>query len=55
MNMSPKVRPLYLPDRFQDQAKPNDMYTDAGLNAAQIADAALSALGAPKLEQPARA
>jgi 1-deoxy-D-xylulose-5-phosphate synthase len=50
-----KVRPLFFPDRFQDQAKPFDMYTEAGLNAAQIAETALSALGAPTLEQPARA
>ena len=50
-----KVRPLYFPDRFQDQAKPYDMYADAGLNAAQIAATALRALGEPKLEQPVRA
>jgi len=50
-----KVRPLFFPDRFQDQAKPYDMYTDAGLNAAQITDTALSALGEQTLEQPARA
>jgi 1-deoxy-D-xylulose-5-phosphate synthase len=50
-----KVRPLFLPDRFQDQAKPYDMYTDAGLNADQIAATALAALGEPTLEQPARA
>jgi len=50
-----KVRPLFLPDRFQDQAKPYDMYSDAGLNAEQITKTALSALGEPALEQPARA
>ncbi len=50
-----KVRPLYFPDRFQDQAKPYDMYSDAGLNATQIADTALRALGETKLDQPARA
>jgi 1-deoxy-D-xylulose-5-phosphate synthase len=50
-----KVRPLYFPDRFQDQGKPYDMYTDAGLNATQIANTALSALGETKLGQPARA
>jgi 1-deoxy-D-xylulose-5-phosphate synthase len=50
-----KVRPLFFPDRFQDQAKPYDMYTDAGLNAEQITDTALSALGEQTLEQPARA
>jgi len=50
-----KVRPMYLPDRFQDHAKPYDMYTEAGLNARQIAETALCALGQPTLEQPARA
>jgi 1-deoxy-D-xylulose-5-phosphate synthase len=50
-----KVRPLFFPDRFQDQAKPYDMYSDAGLNADQIAATALAALGEPTLEQPARA
>jgi 1-deoxy-D-xylulose-5-phosphate synthase len=50
-----KVRPLYLPDRFQDQAKPYDMYTDAGLNARQITETALCALGQSTLDQPARA
>ncbi len=50
-----KVRPLFFPDHFQDQAKPYDMYTDAGLNADQIAATALAALGEPTLEQPARA
>jgi len=50
-----KVRPLFFPDRFQDQAKPFDMYSDAGLNADQIAATALAALGEPTLEQPARA
>jgi len=50
-----KVRPLFFPDHFQDQAKPYDMYSDAGLNADQITDTALSALGEPTLEQPARA
>jgi 1-deoxy-D-xylulose-5-phosphate synthase len=50
-----KVRPMYFPDRFQDHAKPYDMYTEAGLNARQIAETALCALGQPTLEQPARA
>jgi len=50
-----KVRPMFLPDRFLDQAKPYDMYTEAGLNARQIAETALCALGQPTLEQPARA
>jgi 1-deoxy-D-xylulose-5-phosphate synthase len=49
------VRPMFLPDRFQDQAKPADMYEDAGLNAHQITEMALSALGEQTLDQPARA
>ncbi|TNE56988.1 MAG: 1-deoxy-D-xylulose-5-phosphate synthase [Alphaproteobacteria bacterium] len=39
-----KVRPLCLPDRFIEQGKPYDMYTEAGLNAPQIVDAAIRAL-----------
>jgi 1-deoxy-D-xylulose-5-phosphate synthase len=31
-----KVRPLCLPDAFTDQAKPEKMYADAGLDAAGI-------------------
>ena len=50
-----KVRPMFFPDRFQDQAKPYDMYTEAGMNAEQIANTALNALGEHTLEQPARA
>ncbi len=50
-----KVRPMFLPDRFQDQAKPAEMYEDAGLNAHQITEMALSALGEQTLDQPARA
>ena len=40
-----KVRTLTLPDRFQDQDKPEIMIAEAGLDAAGIAAAALSALG----------
>ncbi len=40
-----KVRTLTLPDRFQDQDKPEVMYADAGLDAEGIAKAALTALG----------
>ncbi len=50
-----KVRPMFLPDRFQDQAKPAEMYEDAGLNARQITEMALGALGEQTLDQPARA
>ncbi|MCG8546396.1 MAG: 1-deoxy-D-xylulose-5-phosphate synthase [Alphaproteobacteria bacterium] len=50
-----KVRPMFLPDRFQDQAKPYEMYEEANLNARHIAEKALSTLGEQTLEQPARA
>jgi 1-deoxy-D-xylulose-5-phosphate synthase len=40
-----KVRPMVLPDRFIDQDKPEKMYDQAGLNAAQIIATVLAALG----------
>ena len=40
-----KVRPLTLPDIFIDQDKPEVMYDKAGLNAAQIVETVLAALG----------
>jgi 1-deoxy-D-xylulose-5-phosphate synthase len=40
-----KIRTLTLPDRFQDQANPEDMYAEAGLTAAHIARAVIDALG----------
>ncbi|HEY7900338.1 MAG TPA: 1-deoxy-D-xylulose-5-phosphate synthase, partial [Caulobacteraceae bacterium] len=40
-----KIRTLTLPDRFQDQDKPEAMYVDAKLDAANIAQATLAALG----------
>jgi len=40
-----KIRPLVLPDRFIDHEAPAKQYDEAGLNAAQIAAAALNALG----------
>jgi len=40
-----KVRPLVLPDVFQDQDKPEIMYAQAGLDAEGIVRAALAALG----------
>ena len=43
-----KIRPMHLPDRFQDQANPFDMYDDAELNAKHIVQTALLALGADK-------
>jgi 1-deoxy-D-xylulose-5-phosphate synthase len=40
-----KVRTLTLPDRFQDQNKPEIMYAEAGLDAEGIVRATLAALG----------
>ncbi len=40
-----KIRTLTLPDRFQDQDKPDLMYKDAGLDAHGIAATAIAALG----------
>lgn len=40
-----KVRPMTLPDIFIEQGKPEKMYDEAGLNAAQIVATALAALG----------
>jgi 1-deoxy-D-xylulose-5-phosphate synthase len=40
-----KVRPMALPDTFIDQDKPEKMYDTARLNAAQIVETALMALG----------
>lgn len=39
------LRVLCLPDSFQDHGKPEQMYADAGLDAASIVEAAQSALG----------
>jgi 1-deoxy-D-xylulose-5-phosphate synthase len=40
-----KVRPLALPDVFVEQAKPEKMYADAGLDAAGIVRTVFAALG----------
>ena len=40
-----KMRPMTLPDVFIEQGKPEQMYEQAGLNAAQIVVTALNALG----------
>ncbi len=40
-----KIRPMTLPDVFQDHDKPEKQYEDAGLTAAGIVETALSALG----------
>jgi 1-deoxy-D-xylulose-5-phosphate synthase len=41
-----KLRPLILPDSFIDQAKPDKMYADAGLDTAGIVRTVFAALGA---------
>ncbi|MGD2132104.1 MAG: 1-deoxy-D-xylulose-5-phosphate synthase [Maricaulaceae bacterium] len=40
-----KIRTLTLPDTFQDQASPEQMYEEAGLQAADIAATVINALG----------
>ena len=40
-----KVRPLTFPDRFNDHARPEKMYADAGLDAAGIVRTVFAALG----------
>ncbi len=40
-----KIRPMTLPDRFIDHDKPDVMYDEAGLNAPQIVEMALDAMG----------
>lgn len=40
-----KLRVLCLPDVFQNQAKPEDMYDEAGLSAAKIAQSACEVIG----------
>jgi 1-deoxy-D-xylulose-5-phosphate synthase len=40
-----KVRPMVLPDKFQDHDKPQKQYDEAGLNAPHIVETAINALG----------
>jgi 1-deoxy-D-xylulose-5-phosphate synthase len=40
-----RIRPLVLPDVFTDQAKPEKMYADAGLDSAGIVRTVFAALG----------
>ncbi len=40
-----KIRPMVFPDVFIDQDKPAAMYETAAMNAPQIVETALSALG----------
>jgi 1-deoxy-D-xylulose-5-phosphate synthase len=42
-----KVRPLVLPDAFTEQAKPEKMYADAGLDSTGIVRTVFAALGRP--------
>jgi 1-deoxy-D-xylulose-5-phosphate synthase len=46
-----KVRPMMLPDKFIDQAAPEDMYAQAGLTAADITALVIDALGADRLAE----
>ncbi len=50
-----KIRTMVLPDEFQDQDSPYQMYEQAGLNASHIAATALMALGRPAADLPVRA
>ena len=50
-----KVRPMMLPPKFIDQAKPVEMYDEAGLNASDIVATVLTALGQDASEAPVRA
>ncbi len=50
-----KVRTMTLPDRFQDQDKPELMYAAAGLDADGIVKVALDALGAERPKAGLRA
>ena len=45
MDRGLKVRPMTLPDVFQDQDSPEKMYAQAGLDADGIVRTALNALG----------
>ncbi len=46
-----KIRPMTLPDIFQDQDSPNAMYVQAGLTARHIAARAIEALGRGDLSE----
>jgi len=50
-----KVRPLFLPDEFTDQAKPEVMYAHAGLNADGIVKTVFEALGQEGTEKQSTA
>ncbi len=46
-----KIRPMFLPDLFQNHNAPAAQYDEAGLNAPQIVNTALMVLGSVKLVQ----
>ena len=48
-----KFRSMVMPDAFVDQAKPDDMYAEAGLNAKGFETMALSLLGVSALSSKA--
>ncbi len=50
-----KIRPLVLPDRFQDHDSQDRQYDQAGLNAPQIVAEVLLAMGMEKTQAPALA
>ncbi|MGQ0674638.1 MAG: transketolase C-terminal domain-containing protein, partial [Rhodospirillales bacterium] len=50
-----KVRPMVLPDRFQEHNKPQLQYEEAGLNAKHIVETAIGALGAAEAARASRA
>jgi 1-deoxy-D-xylulose-5-phosphate synthase len=50
-----KVRPMVLPDRFQEHDKPLKQYDEAGLNAPHIVETAINALGAAEAARASRA
>ncbi len=50
-----KLRPMCLPDRFIDHDSPKKQYDEAGLNAPQIVQTVLAALGQSARAVPARA
>ncbi|GGY39752.1 1-deoxy-D-xylulose-5-phosphate synthase [Parvularcula lutaonensis] len=50
-----KVRTMHLPDRYQDQASPKEMYEEAGLMAEDVAKQALMAFGQEPQAADARA
>ena len=45
VNNNQKVRSLFLPDKFIDQASPNVMYREAGLDVTGITTTILDGLG----------